>query len=113
MANFKIFHNEPPPPEVKGLILLPIGEYYNRDLMKIQPGDTITFLGGYKYTFISKCILRTDESFTDFICRYIYQAPINVVIRKWRRNAVFEGYGGVAVDDEKCLCIWYKEKSVQ
>ena len=51
MANFKIFHNEPPPPEVKGLILLPIGEYYNRDLMKIQPGDTITFLGGYKYTF--------------------------------------------------------------
>lgn len=107
--NYKIIHDYPEKGRDRGLILLPVGEYYNRKIQVAKEGDYITFLNGVKRQIIKICYIELKNSSTDIICRYIYGEPLSLVLNQWLINATLEGHGRAAVNQEKCLFIWYKK----
>lgn len=111
MNRFNVFHELPL--KDKGLIMLPVGMYYNRDIQYASIGDTIVFLGGKERIIKNKCLLDLRAGATDFLCQYIYNKSLNMVFRKWLTNAVISGNGRNAVSKNRCLVIWYEEKQTK
>ena len=105
---FKIFHDCPT--NGKNIIFLPFGMYYNAELKKASQGDTLVFLGGEKRILIDSCFLDLESGIAEMLSRYIYRTGISSVIKKWRFNAVFEGYGKLSVSDKKCYCLRFKDE---
>lgn len=76
--NYNIIHDYPERGRDRGLILLPVGEYYNRKIQVAKEGDYITFLNGVKRQIIKICYIELTNSSTDIICRYIYGEPLSL-----------------------------------
>lgn len=108
MNRIGVFHDLPL--KDKGLIMLPVGIYYNRDIQNASIGDVIVFLGGEERTIKNKCVFNTHSGSTHFLCQYIYNTSLSVVFRKWLTNAVIQGNGRNAVSKNRCLVVWYAEK---
>ena len=106
---FNIFHDFPT--NGKNMILLPFGLYYNVELKNASPGDTLVFLGGEKRTLIDFCFLDLESGIADMLSRYLYRTGISSVIKKWRFNAVFDGYGKLSVSDKRCYCIRFNDEN--
>ena len=107
--NYKIIHDYPEKGRDRGLILLPVGEYYNKKIQVAKEGDYITFLNGVKRQIIKICYIGLKQGAMDFLCHYIYGEPLSLVLNEWLLNATFEGHGRAAVSQERCLIIWYKK----
>lgn len=103
---YELFHDFPK--EDKGLVMFPVGMYYNRDIQGCAPGDTIIFLGGEEREVVSTSYFDLRRSSTDFLCRYIYGAELKKVFNKWVYNAILRGNGRRVLSEKKCLVIWYK-----
>ena len=107
--NYKIIHDYPEKGRDRGLILLPVGEYYNRKIQVAKEGDYITFLNGVKRQIIKICYIGLKQGAMDFLCHYIYGEPLSLVLNEWLINATLWGDGRAAVSQERCLIIWYKK----
>lgn len=103
---YKIFHDTPV--KEKGLVMLPVGVSFNRDIQKMKEGDEIVFLNGEKHKVLRTSYFGLKWQATDFLCRYIYGKGIDIVFRKWLTNAVIRGYSKKAISDNKCLLVWYE-----
>ena len=107
--NYNIIHDYPEKGRDRGLILLPVGEYYNRKIQVAKEGDYITFLNGAKRQIIKICYIGLKQGAMDFLCHYIYGEPLSLVLNEWLLNATIEGHGRAVVSQERCLIIWYKK----
>lgn len=105
---YNVFHELPK--KDKGLLLLPVGLYYNRDIQKAQRGDSIVFLGGERRVVVRTTFLALTWQATDVLCSYIYGVGLRIVFEQWLTNAVIEGNGKLAVSKNKCFLIWYAEE---
>lgn len=104
---YDIFHDLPNID--RGLIMMPVGAYYNRELQKVRHGDSIRFLNGDIRKVVSVAFLGLKLAAARLICEYIYNISIERVMRRWGDNAVLEGNGRMAVSDNKCLLIRYEQ----
>lgn len=98
-----------PTPNV-GLILLPFGEYYNRNLLTLRRGDYIQFQDEQRnmHGFLSLCRLDIRTSVTGLLCGYIYGISVSDMVTRWKNTAVIEGYSKLAVSSDKCLLMCYQ-----
>lgn len=93
----------------RGLILLPIGVYYNREIQTARVGEFILLMGETKPRKMRQiCKLPLDSPVATFMCRYLYRAKLKTVINRWRLNAFFDGYNKTAVSSYECLMIEYE-----
>lgn len=106
MSCYKIYHWTPK--KHKGLLMLPVGVYYNRDIQKARPGDYIQFEDDTdKYAIRRIAYMELHTQIAGLISMYLYNTPLPSVIKRWKFTAVFEGNGKKAVSDNKCLVIEY------
>ncbi len=106
IKEIRIFHDFPK--NDKGLIMLPIGLYYNRAIQNCKKGDRIVFLCGTERKVVCKSLVNLKSSVSDFLCRYIYGVKLSIVFKKWLTNAVLEGHGRKVVSENRCLVVWYE-----
>lgn len=107
---YDVFHwrNE----DEKGLMMLPIGAYYNRKLHNMKRGEYLRFRtdDGFEEPrkILGVCKLDLKSSLAAMMSFYIYKVRLDVVTRKWQSNAIIEGNAKCAVSDRECLLVWYE-----
>lgn len=92
----------------KSYLFLPVGAYYNRDLLRIRVGDTIRFSDGPKAEVTYVGLRLLTDAYTKFQMKETYKSRYDIVIRRWENNAIMQGHGREVVSKEKCLIIHYK-----
>ncbi len=109
MRVHKIYHWSPP--QFKGIVLLPIGMYYNRHLQNMTSGDLIQFQNEDKpHRVIRVAELDLNSQIASLLAFYLYKTGKRIMISHWRYTAVMEGYNKHAVSVNKCLAVHYKEE---
>lgn len=103
-----LFHRLPP--IERGLVMIPVGLYYNREAQELKGGDTIVFFDGEEREVISVVYMNLKTSTAGLICEYIYHATLKRVFKQWEINIIIEGGVPQAISREKCLLIRYREK---
>lgn len=107
---YSVFHWKPTID--RGLIMLPVGVYYNREIQRAKKGDYIVFRDcSREYRILDKCYIGLNTAAARLLCRYIYKYELDVVMRRWGNNAVIESNGRSAISDNKCLLIRYDNGS--
>ena len=107
---YDVFHwrNE----DEKGLMMLPIGAYYNRKLQGMKRGEYLRFRTDDFFEeprkILGVCKLDLKSSLASLMSHYIYKVRLEVVTRKWQSNAIIEGNAKGAVSDRECLLVWYE-----
>lgn len=109
MATFGVLHG-PHRREDKGLILLPISPESGRNLQNIRKGDYIVFESETdKREVLAVAKVNLKSSMAEFLCRYIYNHPLSVVMNRWENNAIAIGESRESVDKDYCMVIYYKK----
>lgn len=109
MSYYRIYHWTPK--KHKGLVMLPVGAYYNRDIQKARVGDYIQFKderSAYAIKRIAYMELHTQIA--GLLSMYLYNTPLPSIIKIWKATAVFNGNGKAAVSNDKCLVIEYNTR---
>lgn len=105
-----LFHWKPNPD--RGMVMIPVGLYYNRKTQNAKKGDTIVFKdSNEEYKIEDLCYMDLNTSVARMLCRYIYKYELDAVMKRWQSNAVIEGNGRKAVSCNKCLIIRYGKKN--
>lgn len=94
----------------KPWILMPIGFYYNRELQNAKKGDVILFSDGKRREIEYVSIIPINSGLTDYLCRKTYVGNMQVVMRRWKMNAIFEGHNEKVYSHDECLLIFLKEE---
>lgn len=104
---YHIFHWKPK--IENGLIMLPVGIHYNREIQSAKKGDFIVFKDSpHEYEILDKCYIGIETAAARMLCRFIYNYELDLVMRRWGNNAVIEGHGRMSISRNKCLMIRYK-----
>lgn len=96
--------------EDKGLVLLPISPNSSRNLQNIRKGDRIVFeyeTEEREVLMVAKVNLKSTMA--EFLCKYIYNYPLSVIMRRWENNAIAMGDGRGSIDRDYCMVIYYKK----
>ena len=107
MSCFFIYHL--PPKNGIGLLLLPIGAYYNKAIQGARAGDHIMFDDdeNHKYKINRVAQLDLNSQVASLLAGYIYNSNIQYILRRWQGTAVMQGHAKNAVSVNKCLVIEY------
>lgn len=92
----------------RGIILLPIGIFYNREIQQARAGEFIQMWDGKPRRIKQLCRLSLESPAGRFMCRCLYNTKIENVLRRWQVNAVMEGANKGAVSTVECLMIQYE-----
>lgn len=94
-----------------GIVLLPIGSYYNRHLLKARRNDFIKFQNDpkHKYRILSVAELALNTQIAALLSRFVYQCSMVSLLAHWRIAATVEGNTKSAVSSSKCLVIQYED----
>lgn len=96
-----------PNPEI-GLVILPVGVYYNRSIQEAKKGDVVIFKeDNTEYVILDICYIDLKSRVAGMLCRYIYNHDLNRVMERWVANAIIEGNGRRSVSRSKALVIRY------
>lgn len=93
----------------KPWILMPIGYYYNCDLQNAKEGDIILFSDGERREIEYTSIVPIKSGLTDYLCRKTYIGNMQVVMRRWKTNAIYEGHNERVYSHDECMIIFFKE----
>lgn len=106
MKCYNIYHWTPK--VHKGLLLLPIGMYYNIDLQQARAGDYIKFQDDDKRYMIKRiAYMDMKTQIANLLSMFLYNCPILVSLKMWQSTAVLEGNKKNAVSRNKCLVMHY------
>lgn len=98
-----LFHSEP---NHTGLVAIPIGQFYNKEIQEAKVGDEVMFLGRDKvYRIIDKATIPINTDVGHFMMRYLYDAKIENVIRRWKQHAEYMGFRPSVIDTKICLLV--------
>ncbi len=104
---YRIYHLTPR--KHIGLVMLPVGAYYNRELQQARQGDFIMFDDdeNNKYRILRVAQLDLNSQIAALLAGYIYCSTLQSIFVRWRSTAVIQGYAKAAVSTNKCLVIEY------
>lgn len=88
-------------------ILLPLGARLNMEARGASVGDTMNFLNGVSVTVSRVLEIPIRDTMTNALCKMKYGHSMGDVWEQWQKNAMFLGNGRNAVDEEKCLIVFY------
>ena len=104
---YRIYHLTPK--NHKGLVMLPVGAYYNQDLQQARQGDFIMFDDDDKNKYRIERVAQLDlnSQIAVLLAGYIYNSTLQSIFVRWRSTAVIQGFTKNAVSTNKCLVIEY------
>lgn len=94
----------------KPWILLPYSEYYNSELLTAKEGDVLLFSDGKEREIEYLTPVKSQSSFTDYLCRKTYGVSLIKTKERWKANIEFEGYNIRVVNQDRLMLIFLKEE---
>lgn len=91
-------------------ILLPIGYYYNVDIQRAKIGDRVLFSDNVSKEIEYIKPITINDSLTGFLCKKTYGVSLTNVMKRWYRNAEYQGYTQQSIHKDRCLLIFLKEE---
>lgn len=94
----------------KPWIILPYGVFYNKELLTARKGDILLFSDKVEREIEYLTPIKSETSFTDYLCRKTYQTGFKTLRERWKVNLEFEGYNINAIDKNRVMLIFLKEE---
>lgn len=84
--------------------------YYNREILEAKAGDILLFSDRVEREIEFLTPIRTNTSYTDFLCKKTYHVNFKTLKERWKANIEFEGYNINAIDADRVMLIYLKEE---